>query len=803
MTNLVVLKIGEGSFEQGFAVTLQIGLEGELPSTEIAGKLPPLPEIPLYYSYWQSSYQKLETGFRLFAPSVQVTNVSMTQDCQNTANILQVRLNTWLRSEEFRPIREKWLERLSITDEIRVILQTENNVLQRLPWHLWEVLQRYPKAEFAIASPSYERIERVRAANPKVNILAILGNSQGIDTQADQILLQELPNADVTFLVEPNRSELTNNLWGKNWDILFFAGHSSNQNNNGRIFINKTDSLTIDELKYALSRAVERGLALAIFNSCDGLGVARQLADLQIPQVIVMREPVPDLVAQEFLKYFLSSFALGESFYLAVRHARERLQGLEDKFPCATWLPVICQNLSQIPPTWKQLSNDISENIIINNPLSTPINQPPQTVPLQPSQLIKKQLTKGLLSTVVITAVVSGLRFLGLLQGAELHAFDQMMRSRLEESSDPRLLIVKIDDADIVEQRRNGETLIGTSISDKSLNKLLEKLESYQPRAIGLDIYRDFPAEDKNLAARLRNTQNLIVVCKGGDSDSKIPDGIKKPPEVDRNGRLGFSDFIHDSDGVVRRHLLFMNPEAASLCPATYALSTQLAFRYLLPLGITPKLTPKGDLQLGNTVFNKLESQAGGYQDIDANGGQILLNWRATKNIAEQVTLTQLLAGQVNPKAVKDKIVLIGVTSRGDLPDYWATPFSTTFNEQMPGVVVHAHKLSEILSAVLDKRPLLNVWSPSIEGIWIWSCSVVGVLLVWFVTFTKKTLVVLILGTSVCVVVFYAIGLGFLIKGYWIPFVPSALALIATVVVLKSKNLKERTELTPSVYGGK
>jgi hypothetical protein len=31
-----------------------------------------------------------------------------------------------------------------------------------------------------------------------------------------------------------------------------------------------------------------------------------------------------------------------------VREAREKLQGLEDRYPCATWLPVICQNPSNI-----------------------------------------------------------------------------------------------------------------------------------------------------------------------------------------------------------------------------------------------------------------------------------------------------------------------------------------------------------------------------------------------------------------------------------------------------------------------
>jgi hypothetical protein len=80
--------------------------------------------------------------------------------------------------------------------------------------------------------------------------------------------------------------------------------------------------LTTSDLKYALKTAVEKGLKIAVFNSCDGLGLARELADLKIPQILVMREPVPDKVAQEFLKYFLIAYARGESFYLAVKEAR-------------------------------------------------------------------------------------------------------------------------------------------------------------------------------------------------------------------------------------------------------------------------------------------------------------------------------------------------------------------------------------------------------------------------------------------------------------------------------------------------
>ncbi len=776
MAKLVVLKFGDGSFDVGFNVTLQIGEESDRPATEITGKLPPCPEMPLYYAHWQSNYQQLGNRYRLDADKIQVKNVSIIQDCYNMSHILRVRFNTWLRSEEFRPLREKWLEKLVSTDEVRVILQSENSQLQKLPWHLWDLLERYPKAEIALSSPSYERILKPRTPNPVVNILAIVGNSQGIDTQADQAILQGCQGADVTFLVEPQRKELTDNLWGKNWDILFFAGHSSSQGNDncGRIYLNKTDSLSIGELKYALKTAIERGLQLAIFNSCDGLGLAQELADLHIPQIIVMREPVPDQVAQEFLKYFLEGFAGGESLYQAVRQAREHLEGIEDKFPCATWLPMICQNLAQMPLTWEELKQTQKKNILLN---------------LRPS--LKCGFKMALFSSLAVSALVGGLRFTGALQSVELQAFDQMMRSRPSEEPDHRLLLVTIDDTDLANQRRNGESLKGTSISEKSLNQLLVKLKQYQPRAIGLDIYRDFPAEQRDLITHFQQTDNLIGVCKGSDATASTK-GIEPPPEIPKD-RLGFSDFIHDNDGVVRRHLMFMNQETASLCPASYGLSMQLAFRYLLPSGIQPKFNSKGNLQLGNTVFPVLKSRTGGYQGIDPNG-QILLNYRASKQIAEQVTLTQLLSNPINPRAIKNRIILIGVVAKGDFPDYWATPYGTILDEQMPGVLVQAHMISQILSAVLDGRPLLRAWSPGIEVIWIWVWAMAGGVLAW----RWHSLLRLALVAGVSVGMLYLVCFNLLIGGIWVPFVPSALVLVLTVgttlTVKQMKVLKRRQQ---------
>ena len=120
--------------------------------------------------------------------------------------------------------------------------------------------------------------------------------------------------------------------------------------------INATESITLEQLENSLKRAIENGLQLAIFNSCDGLELANSLLrKYHIPQLIVMREPIPDQVAQAFLKYFLNSFSRGHSLSIAMREAREKLQGLEDEFPFASWLPVLFQHPAERPATWSSL----------------------------------------------------------------------------------------------------------------------------------------------------------------------------------------------------------------------------------------------------------------------------------------------------------------------------------------------------------------------------------------------------------------------------------------------------------------
>lgn len=367
MTKLVALKL-DGDLQQGVRVTLSIADEGVSPYKEITGNLPAITQLQTTIDQWRSNYRSLGSSTRALK-AVKVSYDGLIaqrhKDCNNTAKTLQTRLNNWLRSESFRPIRETWLKELQEQDSIRVLIRTSSQQLRQIPWHLWDLVEEYPHATVALSATNYQKL--ITAKTPtyrdQVRILAILGNSSGIDIETDRNLLNRLPDADVTFLVQPQRHEISDQLWEQPWDILFFAGHSQTVAEKGRIYINQHQQyLTIDDLRYGLSIATRNGLAIAIFNSCEGLGLASELEALNIPQIIVMREQVPDVVAQIFLKYFLVAFAVsGKSFYQAAKEARLKLHGLEDQYPCASWLPVICQNAATTPPLWLDLGRRKTE----------------------------------------------------------------------------------------------------------------------------------------------------------------------------------------------------------------------------------------------------------------------------------------------------------------------------------------------------------------------------------------------------------------------------------------------------------
>ena len=414
MNKSVVLSLGNGDLHNGFpTVTVQLWSACSNPTpTKFTGSLPAASKIAELYQSWQLLYlalcQRLDCHPRLEIDSGDITNVSEVEFddlCQQLVN----EINRWLNSESFSHIDRQLRTQLSTGDDIRVIIETNDRAIQRLPWHLWNFFEHYPQAEVALSACDYKRPHRaiVKTPSNRVKILAIISDSEGIDLNKDRALLEQLADrAEIKPLENPQLEQLSDQLWEQGWDILFFAGHSSSQEK-GLIKLNEQNVLSLDKFKYALKKAIERGLKLAIFNSCDGLGLAQDLAELHIPQVIVMREVLPDVVAQEFLKYFLCSFSSGQSLYSAVREAREKLQKLETQYPCATWLPVICQNPAEMPTTWEQWCSSPKSN----------------------RYLLGKRFLPTLLASMLVSSLVIGARQLGIFQSWELQAFDQILRS--------------------------------------------------------------------------------------------------------------------------------------------------------------------------------------------------------------------------------------------------------------------------------------------------------------------------------------------------------------------------------------
>lgn len=373
MSKRVIISISEGNFEEGFPIILQIGEEGK-PSTLTLSenlRLPPASELLENYWQWQESYYQAPIIrqariVRIVVPENQITNRSDSsdqspQDCKMATQEFTEMMIKWFENPTFGYIRETIQEEVGKQEALRVILETNDLRLWRLPWHLWTLFEKRPKSEFSLSLKSYRRIPCKKLQSP-VKILAILGNSENLNLSKDRQQLENLKKlgAKITWLTQPSKKVLKDLLWNKYWDILFFAGHSSTEivTDHGILQINETEEpLSLGELQNTLHTSVDKGLQLAIFNSCDGLGLARDLAEVNIPYVIVMREPIPNQIAERFLEYFLASFSQGKSLNLSVRDARIRLKDdqKEHTLPCADWLPVIYQNQASLPLYWHKL----------------------------------------------------------------------------------------------------------------------------------------------------------------------------------------------------------------------------------------------------------------------------------------------------------------------------------------------------------------------------------------------------------------------------------------------------------------
>ena len=204
--------------------------------------------------------------------------------------------------------------------------------------------------------------------------------------------------------------------------------------------------------------------------------------------------------------------------------------------------------------------------------------------------------------------------------------------------------------------------------------------------------------------------------------------------------------------------------------------------------GFSPELMyARESFQIGSTTFTPIVSSAGGYVNIDSAGFQVIPNPRLGKPVP-QITISDVLAGRIDPKSIRGKIVLVGAVAPS-LNDYFlASSTNKSQNPLIPGVQLQAKYISYLLDSVLLGKPPIGFWPEWVETFWIWAWAGIGGAIAWRI---QKPLAAA-LASGGTMVGLLGISLVLLGNSTWVPIVAPGVALTLTFVsVLASYRWEE------------
>jgi CHASE2 domain-containing sensor protein/nitrogen-specific signal transduction histidine kinase/DNA-binding NarL/FixJ family response regulator len=406
------------------------------------------------------------------------------------------------------------------------------------------------------------------------------------------------------------------------------------------------------------------------------------------------------------------------------------------------------------------------------------------------------QNTKSILiitPSVALTVIVG--QSLGLFNLPEWKLRDEWVRLKSQQRIADEIVIVTIDEGDI-------QSVGKWPVPDWSLAQLVDKIRIQQPRAIGLDLYRDLPEGTgyEELVQIFRTTPNLIGVEK------ITGERVNPPPELKKNDQVGLADLVLDGDRHVRRALLTAE-DAKEKGVIKAGLATHIALKYLEAEKITLESIDEKQqkFQLGKVIYQPLKNNEAGYSDADVGGYQILLNWHGSETAFHQVPMRDVLAGKVPADLMRDRMVFIGSTA-SSTNDFFSTPFSSSLmsaQKPTPGVVVHANiALQLVRGAKTGKTNLHGIYGVS-SLLWILAWSILGSAGSWRLAnmpFKRNIPGGKILWTTVGLSVVLAGGAyGVFLHGVLIPVTPALTAFITSVIATTNAYKQKQLEYTNRV----
>src|SRR5262245_28208284 len=365
---------------------------------------------------------------------------------------------------------------------------------------------------------------------------------------------------------------------------------------------------------------------------------------------------------------------------------------------------------------------------------------------------------------IAASLLVIGLRSVGGFQFVELAIYDAYLRVKESESvREPRVVLVQTVEEDI-------QKLKQWPLTDLSMTQALRKILAGNPRAVGVDLYRDIPVPPgtDQLNTLLLRDERIVAIEKFGKDASKKVAG---PPALRETERVGFSDVTVDDDGVVRRGLLFLDDGKTT----HVSLALRLSLLYLAEEGVKPEPDPAepSHIRLGKVTLRPLEPNDGAYVASDANGYQYLLDFRGGAQRFATYSLSQVLEDRVDPGALRGRVVIFGVNAES-VKDEFLTPFDrfTRRGHATAGIAVHGYEVSQLLRAALDGDTPIHFPSELQENLWILLWGLVAALVGRVARTTLRFSFAMAAGLLVLV----GVTLLAFIQHWWLPVAPVAIA---------------------------
>ncbi|MEM8611714.1 MAG: AAA-like domain-containing protein [Cyanobacteria bacterium P01_H01_bin.105] len=405
----------------------------------------------------------------------------------------------------------------------------------------------------------------------------------------------------------------------------------------------------------------------------------------------------------------------------------------------------------------------------------------------------------------ISTFLVFFLRLIGFLEPVELKGFDLLNWSLpLNESFDEHIVLIGIEEETIEKY--------GYPLPFKPLDKVIEVVQKGNPATVGIHLINEIKVSEtdinKNIASRIEqysNTYydggkakqyNTIVLASNfekaysEDSLQFINDFSKQYTEDNFGVNAVVSDEFNSykvlpedyKDSVVRRAFLGGFDDNQDFY---FSFSIQIARLFFwskaqpsspgvieLENGISDPAT----MRFSGVELQRVLSYSGGYAKRSFSF-TTFFSQRRHRSPFRVLSFEDVLSSNIDVETLENKIVLIGMTAHKH-----ALKFRTSRSESLTGLELQAHKISQIISAVIDQRPLIWAQSKGVEYFWIWIISSGSSFFILYSLDRKSFFFRL---STIIVIILLSSQLFLLFIGLWFPWVPSLLAFLTAIMMLE------------------